>query len=90
MKKPRITVRSTARDGGRGIGAPRTFKVMRDGENIATIQESSRHLATWFWYGLGVNTANRPDAFDAVKAEAMAHCRQHFDGAPAMVGDQSQ
>jgi hypothetical protein len=50
----------------------------KDGEEIAFAQQI-RKGDNWFWYGMGYNTAHRPDTLENVKAEAIRIAKERSE-----------
>ncbi|MFL6709265.1 MAG: hypothetical protein ACJ8HI_13765 [Massilia sp.] len=57
-----------------GFNGPDTYELSRGERWIARAQQNRD--GTWFWYGAGRNTANRPMTLEAAKAEAAAYVKE--------------
>lgn len=74
----RMSVRQTP-SSRRVRGGALTYEVFYLNRILARIQQDTSGNGRWFMYGAAAsipNTSNRPDYFDAVKAEALKLCRQ--------------
>ncbi len=47
---------------------PNCYRLRRDGEVFATVQEMGD--GRWFWYGMGENTAHAPTTLEEAKKQA--------------------
>lgn len=76
-KTPQKTPRLTWRKRKSRPYTPKTHGLYRTGETdeLVIIQEKG---SQWFWYGLGMNTCDRPTDLDTAKAEALAYARKRL------------